>query len=227
MTQARLRIVVLASGHGSNLQALLDATRAGRLAAEVVAVFSDKPRAFALERARQAGIPAHVVSPGDFATRREFDELLFSHIDAVHPDLIVCAGYMRLISEREVTAHLGRMINIHPSLLPAFKGLHTHQQALAAGVSEHGASVHYVTAELDGGPVIAQARVPVSESDDAELLALRVLEREHPLLVETLGLIAAGRIRLSGSRVQLDMVELPAPLQLRSDDRLAATKEIE
>ncbi len=227
MTQPLLRIVVLASGHGSNLQALLDAITAGRLAAEVVAVFSDKPQAFALERARQAGISAEPVKPSDFATRLAFDEFLFSRIDAIHPDLIVCAGYMRLISEREVTAHLGRMINIHPSLLPAFKGLRTHHQALAAGVSEHGASIHYVAAELDGGPVIAQARVPVFDRDDAALLALRVLEREHPLLVETLGLIAAGRIRLSGSHVQLDLHDLPAPLQLRSDDRLASAKEIE
>lgn len=225
MTHPLLRIAVLASGRGSNLQALLDAIAARRLAAEVVAVFSDRPQALALERARNAGILTQVLKPADHATRREFDELLFSRVDAVHPDLIVCAGYMRLISEREVTAHLGRMINIHPSLLPAFKGLHTHQQALDAKAPEHGASIHYVTAELDGGPVIAQARVPVLEGDDASSLALRVLEREHPLLVTTLRLIADGRVALAGSRVRFDRDELSAPLQLQPDDRLATAQE--
>jgi phosphoribosylglycinamide formyltransferase 1 len=162
MTRSLPRIVVLASGRGSNLQALLDAIAAGDLAVELAAVLSDRTQAFALERARAAGVPADAISPREFDTRLEFDAHLFGRIDALEPDFIVCAGYMRLISEREVSARLGRILNIHPSLLPAFKGLRTHQQALDAGVAEHGASIHFVSPELDGGPVIAQAHVPVA-----------------------------------------------------------------
>ncbi|MGH8078023.1 MAG: phosphoribosylglycinamide formyltransferase, partial [Lysobacter sp.] len=179
-------------------------------------------RAFALERARRAGVPAFALSPRDYATRLEFDEQMFSQIDDVHPDLIVCAGYMRLVSEREVTARAGRMINIHPSLLPAFKGLRTHEQALAAGATEHGASVHVVSAELDGGPVISQARVPVQPGDDAAALAQRVLVREHPLLVETVRWLADGRLGLRRGGVDLDGERLESPLQLDADDRLSS-----
>ena len=217
-----LRIAVLASGRGSNLQALIDAIAAGRIDAQLVGVFSDRADAFALERARRAGIATLSLSPRDFADRLAFDKQLFSHIDAVHPDVIVCAGYMRLLSDREVEAHAGRMINIHPSLLPAFKGLRTHQQALAAGVSEHGASVHVVSAELDGGPVIAQARVAVLSGDDVPMLAQRVLDREHPLLVETLRWLAAGRLVLDRYGATLDGAKLSAPLQLDADNRLIA-----
>lgn len=222
MTHPTHRIAVLASGHGSNLQALIDAIARGVLAAELVGVFSDRPNAGALQRAQAAGVPAVTVRAADFRTRLEFDEHLFSRIDLVHPDLIVCAGYMRLLSEREVTARMGRMINIHPSLLPAFKGLRTHQQALDAGVSVHGASVHFVSPELDGGPVISQARVPVFADDDAGALATRVLEREHPLLVQTLRLFAQGRIGLLDQRVLLDGRELDAPLQLGPENLLDA-----
>jgi len=217
-----LRIAVLASGRGSNLQALIDAIAAGRIDAQLVGVFSDRADAFALERARRAGIATLSLSPRDFADRLAFDKQLFSHIDAVHPDVIVCAGYMRLLSDREVEAHAGRMINIHPSLLPEFKGLRTHQQALAAGVSEHGASVHVVSAELDGGPVIAQARVSVLPGDDVPMLAQRVLDREHPLLVETLRWLAAGRLVLDRYGATLDGAKLSAPLQLDADNRLIA-----
>ena len=217
-----LRIAVLASGRGSNLQALIDAIAAGRIDAQLVGVFSDRADAFALERARRAGIATLSLSPRDFADRLAFDKQLFSHIDAVHPDVIVCAGYMRLLSDREVEARAGRMINIHPSLLPAFKGLRTHQQALAAGVSEHGASVHVVSAELDGGPVIAQARVSVLPGDDVPMLAQRVLDREHPLLVETLRWLAAGRLVLDRYGATLDGAKLSAPLQLDADNHLIA-----
>ena len=214
------RIAVLASGRGSNLQAIIDAIAGGRLEAELAGVFSDRPRALALERARKLGVPALAVRPGDFDSRADADAELFRQIEAVRPDLIVCAGYMRLLSAREVAPRIGRIINIHPSLLPAFKGLHTHQQALDANATEHGASVHFVTPELDGGPVIAQARVAVDTTDDAERLALRVLEREHPLLLATLDLLVAGRITLAtapcGPRVEFDGVPLSAPLQLAS-----------
>lgn len=215
-----LRIAVLASGRGSNLQAILDAIAGGDLAAEVVGVFSDRPKALALERARAAGVPALAIQPRAFAERAIFDEHLFGCIDATRPDLVVCAGYMRLLGEAVVAARPGRIINIHPSLLPTFKGLHTHQQALDNGASEHGASVHYVTAELDGGPVIAHAAVPVLAGDDAVQLAERVLAREHPLLLATLQLLAARRLALAGAQILLDGAALPGPLQLDSGNRL-------
>lgn len=217
-----LSIAVLASGRGSNLQALLDAIAADRLHARICGVFSDRPEAPAMQRARDAGLHAGALRPRDFDTRLAFDAALFERIGAVQPGLIVCAGYMRLLGQPVVKAHLGRMINIHPSLLPAFKGLRTHEQALAAGAPVHGASVHFVTPELDGGPVIAQARVPVHADDDAAALAARVIAREHPLLVETLRLFATGRVRLQDERVHLDGAPLPAPLILGDDDRLAA-----
>ena len=216
-----LRIAVLASGRGSNLQALVDAVSDGRLDACIAGVFSDRPDALALKRATTAGIPAQAIEPRAFANRLAFDDEFFRCVDAAAPDVIVCAGYMRLISEAAVQARRGRLVNIHPSLLPAFKGLRTHAQALDAGVTEHGASVHFVTPDLDGGPVIAQARVPVMAGDDAESLGRRVLAREHPLLVQTLALFAAGRIALRGDRVQLDGVALSTPLQLAANQRFA------
>ena len=152
-----MRLAVLASGRGSNLQAILDAIGDGVLDAGVVGVFSDRPKAQALERARAAGIPAIALRPADFDTRDAYDAALFDAIARVQPELVVCAGYMRLLGAAQVEAWHGRMINIHPSLLPLFKGLRTHEQALAAGALQHGASVHFVTAELDGGPVIAPA----------------------------------------------------------------------
>ena len=214
------RIAVLASGRGSNLQALLDAIADGSLPARIVGVFSDKPAAVALQRARDAGIPARTLSPRAFESRAGFDAALFAAVDEVQPDLIVCAGYMRLIDGAVVDARRGRVINIHPSLLPAFKGLHTHQQALDAAATEHGASIHFVTPDLDGGPVIAQARVPVHPGDDADALAARVLEREHPLLVETLRWFAAGRIELAEDGVHVDG-RASVPLQLAANLRFA------
>ncbi len=209
-----MRLAVLASGRGSNLQAILDAIGDGVLDAGVVGVFSDRPKAQALERARAAGIPAIALRPADFDTRDAYDAALFDAIARVQPELIVCAGYMRLLGAAQVEAWHGRMINIHPSLLPLFKGLRTHEQALAAGALQHGASVHFVTAELDGGPVIAQARVAVLPGDDAASLAARVLDREHPLLLATLQLLAARRLRLDGASVEFDGRPLRQPLQL-------------
>lgn len=214
-----LRLAVLVSGRGSNLQAIIDAITSGRLEARIVGVFSDRPTAPALDLARAAGLATFTLKPRDFDNRLSFDDALFSRIDDVTPDLIVCAGYMRLISQPQVDARPYRMINIHPSLLPAFKGLHTHQQVLDAGVSEHGASVHVVSAELDGGAVISQARVPVRAGDDADALQARVLPREYPLLVETLGLIASGRLAL-GDPLQLDGQPMSSPLKLNASDRL-------
>ena len=208
------RLAVLASGRGSNLQAILDAVADGRLPACVAGVFGDRPKAYALERARDAGIEARALRPRDFAGRDEFDAALFDAVAGVRPDYVVCAGYMRLIGAAAVSRWAGRIVNIHPSLLPDFKGLDTHARALAAGVAEHGASLHFVTADLDGGPVIAQARVPVLPGDDPDTLAARVLELEHPLMVESLRLLCTGRIALRDAMVEFDGAPLQAPLQL-------------
>ena len=218
---APLRLAILASGRGSNLQAILDAITGGTLDAEVVGVFSDKPGARALQRARDAGLHAEALPARDFAARDDFDDAFFARVDAVAPDLIVCAGYMRIIGTRAVQARVGRMLNIHPSLLPAFKGLHTHRQALAARATEHGASVHFVTTDLDGGPVLAQVRVPVHAGDDEATLAARVLAREHPLLLASLRLLAAGRVALHERDVHVDGRALALPLQLAANDGFA------
>ena len=216
-----LRIAILASGAGTNLQALIDAIASGALDADIVGVFSYRPKSLALQRARDAGLPATALSPKSFDSRAAFDAAFFAAVDEAQADLIVCAGYMRLIAAAEVEARPGRMINLHPSLLPAFKGLHTHQQALDAGVAEHGASVHVVTADLDGGPVIAQARVPVRPGDDADILAARVREVEHPLLVEVVRLIGEGLLSLRDGRIHLNGASFHAPLQLGANRRLA------
>jgi phosphoribosylglycinamide formyltransferase 1 len=215
------RIAVLASGRGSNLQALLDAIDGGCLDARVAGVFSDRPAASALQRATSAGIPALALDPAAYASRADFDAALFAAVDDVAPDLIVCAGFLRLLGTTEVEARRGRMLNIHPSLLPAFKGLRTHRRVIAAGATEHGASVHFVTPELDGGPVLAQARVPVFADDDAEVLAARVLAREHPLLVQATALFLAGRVRLCEDGIHMDGSRLQAPLQLTANNVLA------
>lgn len=216
-----LRIAVLASGAGTNLQALIDAIASGGLDADIVGVFSDRPKSQALQRARDAGLRAMALSPKSYDSRAAFDAAFFAAVDDVRADLIVCAGYMRLISSAEVETRPGRMINLHPSLLPAFKGLRTHQQALDAGVAEHGASMHVVTADLDGGPVIAQARVPVLPDDDADALAARVREVEHPLLVDVVRLMGTGRLSLRDGRIHLNGEALRAPLQLGANRRLA------
>jgi phosphoribosylglycinamide formyltransferase-1 len=213
-----LRIAVLASGRGSNLQALLEAQDPSSF--EVVGVFSDRVSAQALERARVAGVPAVALSPAHFATREEFDGALFDAIDAVHPDLVICAGYLRVLSDAAVERYAGRIVNIHPSLLPRFPGLRTHAAALAAGMTEHGASVHYVIPALDAGPVIAQARVCVHADDKPASLAARVLLREHPLLVACVRMIASGRVFQRGSVVFVDSRPRSEPLLLGADDHL-------
>jgi phosphoribosylglycinamide formyltransferase 1 len=215
------RIAVLASGAGTNLQALIDAVAAGELPARIVGVFSDKPSCRALEHARAADLPSQALSPKTYASRESFDAAFFAKIDAARPDIVVCAGYMRIISTAEIERRPNRMINLHPSLLPAFKGLHTHQRALEAGASAHGASVHVVTAGLDDGPVIAQARVPVLPGDDAAALAARVRVSEHPLLVETLRLLAERRLALRDDGIFLNGERLHTPLQLSATHRLA------
>lgn len=215
-----LRLAVLASGRGTNLGAILHAIADGSLDACVAGVFSDRASAPVLQRARGAGIPGLAFDATAYPDRPAFDEAVFSAVDAVQPDLIVMAGYMRLVSAGVVIPRIGRMLNIHPSLLPAFKGLHTHRQALDAGAQVHGASVHVVTPVLDDGQVIAQARVEVSAADTPESLAARVLAREHPLLVDTLRLFAGGRLAWRGDAIALDTKPLASPLQLGATDHL-------
>ena len=213
------RIAVLASGRGSNLQALIDAIGAGHLDARIVGVFSDKPGSGAIAIAREHGLPAVALAPRDYGTRAAHDEALFSEIEGVQPDLIVCAGYMRIIGDAALRRFEERMINIHPSLLPKYPGLDTHARALAAGDAEHGASVHAVIPALDAGPLLAQVRLPVAASDDAGSLARRLLPRVHALLVASADLLACGRARLRPGNVELDGRPLAAPLQLGDDNR--------
>ena len=189
-----LRIAVLASGRGSNLAALLAARGRGELSVDPVLVASDKAKASALVLAKEAGIPTLTLSPKAFADRAAFDHELFGRIAEADVELIVLAGFMRIIDAGAIAPWIGRMINIHPSLLPKYPGLHTHRRCLDAGDAEHGASVHYVTAELDGGPVIAQARIAVHTGDDENSLARRLLDEEHRLLPAVIEAIAQGTL---------------------------------
>lgn len=213
-TPERLPVVILISGSGSNLQAIMNAVQSGDLAVEIRAVISNRPHAHGLERARQAGIPTAVIDHTDYPGRAGFDAALLALIETYQPKLVVLAGFMRILTSAFVRHFRGRLINIHPSLLPAFTGLHTHQQAIEAGAREHGASIHFVTEELDGGPVIVQAKVPVMTEDDAETLARRVLEREHELYPLALAWFAAGRVCLAGDQVLLDGQVLTLPPQI-------------
>lgn len=189
-----LAIVVLISGRGSNLQALIDSAAAEPELFHIAAVISNRPEAQGLQRAQQAGIATRIVDHKPFGGREEFDRALRDCIETFCPGLVVLAGFMRILSTDFVNHFQGRLINIHPSLLPDFRGLNTHQRVLDAGVKEHGASVHFVVPELDAGPVILQARVPVLPNDDAGTLAARVLEQEHKIYPEAVRRFALGQI---------------------------------
>lgn len=215
-----LRLAVLVSGRGSNLGALVDAARRGELPVVFAGVFSDRPACAALALAAREGLPTVAMEPALFPTREQFDAALFDAIDAVQPDLIVCAGYMRIISTQAVQRTAGRMINIHPSLLPRHPGLRTHAQVLAAGDAFHGASVHQVVPEVDAGPVLAQARVPVGSGDTVDSLAQRILSREHPLLVRTIRAIAEGELSMNGAQWRFRGTPLHVPLSLNDQDEL-------
>ena len=208
-----VRIAVLASGRGSNLQAILDAIAAGELDADVVGVFSDKPAAAALERVSSTARWSRDAKT--FADREAFDAEFADAVAATRPDWIVCAGYMRILGEAFVQRSRGRLLNIHPSLLPKYRGLRTHARALQAGDTEHGASVHFVVPELDAGAVIMQAMVPVQPGDTPETLAARVLQVEHPLLVAALQLVASGRMSEQDGILRLDGQPRFTPLRLQ------------
>jgi len=208
------RLAVLVSGRGSNLQALLDAIAAGTLDAQVVGVFSDKLQAPALERVAPALRWSRDAKA--YAHRAEFDAELADALDAVQPDWVVCAGYLRLLGDDFVARFRGRLLNIHPSLLPAYRGLRKHARAIDDGATEHGASVHFVSPELDAGAVIVQSAVPVLPGDTPDALAERVLGVEHPLLLAAVKLAVDGRVKEDGDRALFDGHPLLRPLRVDS-----------
>ncbi|AGE26748.1 MULTISPECIES: phosphoribosylglycinamide formyltransferase [Pseudomonas] len=197
-------VVVLLSGTGSNLQALIDSTRTGDSPVRIAAVISNRSDAYGLQRARDAGIDTRSLDHQAFDGREAFDTALIDLIDAFKPQLVVLAGFMRILSADFVRHYAGRLLNIHPSLLPKYKGMHTHQRALDAGESEHGCSVHFVTEELDGGPLVVQAVVPVESGDSAQSLAQRVHAQEHSIYPLAVRWFAEGRLILGEQGALLD-----------------------
>ncbi|MCS6948049.1 MAG: phosphoribosylglycinamide formyltransferase [Steroidobacteraceae bacterium] len=206
--QRRLPLVVLISGYGSNLLAIDDYCRSPHGRASIVRVIADRPQAVGIERARARGLPTVVVDYRSFASRRDFEYALAQAIDAALPEptdgLILLAGFLRILGDAFVARYAGRLLNIHPSLLPAYPGLDTHRRALEDGATEHGATVHYVTAQLDGGPIIAQARVPILPDDDPQRLSARVQRAEHKLYSEVVDSIARGAVRYENGVVIRD-----------------------
>ena len=198
---APLKVAVLISGRGSNLQALIDAFGSPDSPVRIVLVLSNRPDALGLERAAKAGLKTEIIDHKAFATREDFDVAMDREIRAAGAEFVALAGFMRLLSDGFITTWKDRLINIHPSLLPLFKGLHTHRSALEAGVKLHGCTVHFVRNDVDTGPIIAQAAVPVLPGDDEDALARRVLRAEHQLYPLALRLIAEGKVRVDGEHV--------------------------
>lgn len=213
----RKSAAIFVSGGGTNLQAFIDEVRAGRLNLDLGVVVSNNPNAAALERARKAGIPAECVPNSDYAEREHFDTALASAVDRYRPDLLVLAGFMRILTRSFVQRYEGRILNIHPSLLPKFPGLNTHQRVIDEGDLVHGSTVHFVTEELDAGPPIMQGRVPVLPEDTARSLAHRVQAVEHKIYPATAALFAAGRLAYRNGEAWLDDHPLRDPLQYPID----------
>ena len=218
------RVVVLISGSGSNLQTIIDQSNDGTLPIEIVAVISNVPGAYGLLRAKKAGINTEIINNKDFADRESYDQRLQECIDEHQPDLIVLAGFMRILSENFVNHYLGRMLNIHPSLLPKYRGLNTHQRILDDKETTHGVSVHFVTPELDGGPVIIQSKVPVHASDTAELLAKRVQKQEHIIYPIAISWFALNRLKLNNNHLEYDGQNCDQPI-LFDSPALESTSE--
>ncbi|MCB4800901.1 phosphoribosylglycinamide formyltransferase-1 [Methylobacterium brachiatum] len=200
-TTGKIRVAVLISGRGSNMVALIEAAKDPAYPAEIVLVLSNRTDAAGLARAAEAGIPARAIDHKAFPDRASFDAALDAELRAADIDLVCLAGFMRIFTPGFVAGWAGRMLNIHPSLLPLFKGTHTHAQALEAGVRLHGCTVHFVVPELDAGPIVAQAAIPVRQGDDPDSLAERVIVQERRLYPAVLALVAGGRARLEGDRV--------------------------
>lgn len=201
---APLPIVVLVSGSGSNLQAIIDRIEDDSINAKICAVISNKPDAFGLRRAHKANIPTELIDHNQYNSRESFDAELTRTIEKYQPELIVLAGFMRILTDEFVNHFYGKMINIHPSLLPKYRGLHTHKRALEAGDSEHGLSIHFVSSELDGGPIILQTSVPVLDNDTEEKLAKRVLIEEHRAYPKVIQWFAERRLQLVDNQVIMD-----------------------
>ncbi len=199
----RLKIAVLASGSGSNLQAIIDEIKSGFLPVELALVLSDKPQAYALQRAEAAGVPTKVLLPADFASREDYDAELVRLLKASGAEAVALAGYMRLVTLVFLQAFPHRVLNIHPALLPSFPGLHGQRQAFEYGVKVAGCTVHFVDEGMDSGPIILQAPVPVLEDDDADSLAARILEQEHIIYPLALRLLAEGKLHIEGRRVRI------------------------
>ncbi|MEO0998914.1 MAG: phosphoribosylglycinamide formyltransferase [Pseudomonadota bacterium] len=212
----RCQIVVLISGSGSNLQAIIEAVRDGRIDADVRAVVSNR-QAFGLERAAQAGLPAELLQPARGEPRGDYDRRLLELTERYRPDLLVLAGFMRILSAGFVEHYAGRMLNIHPSLLPAYKGLDTHARVLADGCTQHGATVHFVTAELDSGPALIQGIVNVAPRDTVETLSARVHRAEHIIYPKALEWFAAGRTRCTARGLVFDGEPLGEPKRMLID----------
>jgi phosphoribosylglycinamide formyltransferase 1 len=217
-------VVILISGRGSNLQAILDETRAGHLPIEIRAVISNNPAAEGLQHARADSVLTEIIPHRDYSDRAEFDAALMQAIDRHAPRLVILAGFMRILGEAFIRHYDGRLLNIHPSLLPDFKGLNTHARALAADVRQHGASVHFVTNDLDGGPVIIQAVVPLRAGDTTETLGARVLQEEHRIFPLAIRWCVEQRLSIRNGRVLLDGEIRPEQgLIARPDQRAEAT----
>jgi phosphoribosylglycinamide formyltransferase-1 len=215
-----MKVCVLISGSGSNLQALINARDEKRIDIDIVSVISNRADARGLERANKAGIPTSILEHQGFADRNEFDRALSVLIGASSPHLVILAGFMRIIGPGVLDPFNGRIINLHPSLLPLYRGTDTYQRALDAGDREHGASIHFVTGELDGGPVISQVRIPVLAGDDKHKLAARLAPMEHSLLVATIEFFTQHRVESRNGEVFVDESRLSRPLRLLADDNL-------
>jgi len=213
MNKEPLSLVVLVSGSGSNLQAIIDAA-ANDLPAKVAAVISNRDDAYGLERARTAGIETRILDHKPHSSREAYDQALIKIIDGFQPGLVILAGFMRILSPLFVQHYEGRLLNIHPSLLPKYKGLHTHRRALEAGDTVHGASVHFVTEELDGGPIVLQAQVPIEADDTEETLAARVLKQEHVIYPQVVSWFAEGRITINDGQLEMDKKPLNSPITI-------------
>lgn len=207
-----IKIAVLISGSGSNLQAIIEHQKNHSQLYEISLVISNRPQAYGIERAKKAGIKTLVIDHTEYADRASFDLQLQTEIDKHAVNLVVLAGFMRILTPQFTTHYLGRMLNIHPSLLPKYTGLNTHQRAIDAGDSEHGLSVHFVTPELDGGPVILQATVSITEDDNAESLAQKVHQQEHLAYPEVIKWFAENRLKLQDNQAWFDQQYLKTPV---------------
>jgi phosphoribosylglycinamide formyltransferase-1 len=218
-------IVILISGSGTNLQAIIDAVANGQIKATIAAVISNRPNAKGLQRAQRAHINTVVVDQSQYEDRATYDNALISAIDKYKPDLVVLAGFMRILSEKFINHYPDAILNIHPSLLPEFKGLHTHRRAIEASKPTHGASVHFVSNELDSGPVVIQAEVSVLPEDNEETLAARVLQQEHIIYPMAIAWYIDGRLALNGNKILLDNRIMNGPVLWKADQLIYSEQQ--